>query len=155
MSSDIGNILLKRRRFLALVPATLGAGALSSVLGGCGANTGEVIDGTVTVQNGQALVPFSQFPKLASVGGHVVVATGSGGRYIVIRTSATDAVTLTAVCTHAHCLVGYQASTQEIVCPCHGSVYSSSGAVLQGPAIAPLATFPATLDATGVTITVT
>ena len=88
MSSDIGNILLKRRRFLALVPATLGAGALSSVLGGCGANTGEALDGTVTVQNGQALVPFSQFPKLASVGGHVVVATGSGGRYIVIRTSS-------------------------------------------------------------------
>jgi len=155
MRSGIEEIFLKRRRFLALVPATIGAGALSSVLSGCGTNTGHPIDGTVTVQNGQALVAFSQFPQLESVGGYVVVATSSGGTYIVIRTSATEAMTLAAVCTHAHCLVGYQASTREIVCPCHGSVYSTSGAVVQGPAIAPLATFAARLDATGVTITVT
>jgi cytochrome b6-f complex iron-sulfur subunit len=146
---------LNRRRFLVLVPAMLGTGALSSVLSGCGgANTGEAVDGTVTAQNGQAVLPFAQFPKLQSIGGFVVVRTTSGGTYLVIRSSATIALALTAVCTHAHCLVGYQASLQEIVCPCHGSRYSTSGSVLQGPAIAPLTTFAAALDATGVTITV-
>lgn len=145
---------MKRRQLLALLPATLGAGALCDALTGCGsASTGEPIDGTVTAQNGQALVSFAQFPKLQTAGGAVVVATSTGGNYIVIRTSATQAVALTAVCTHAHCLVGYQAATQDIVCPCHGSTYSISGSVLQGPAIARLATFPARMDANGVTIT--
>ena len=143
---------LTRRRFLVLVPAAVGLGTLSTVLSGCGGSSGTPVDGTVTVQNGKATLLFSQFPGLQSVGGAVVVSASSGGDYLVIRTSASQAAALTAVCTHAHCLVGYDAGAEKLVCPCHGSEYSRDGVVLRGPAIAPLATFSATLDATGITI---
>lgn len=141
-----------RRRFLVLLPAAVGLGALPAVLTGCGGSSGTPVDGTVTVLNGQATLSFAEFPRLQTVGGAAVVSTSSGGDYIVIRTGASQAAALTAVCTHAHCLVGYDASAQQLLCPCHGSQYSTDGTVLRGPAIASLATFPATLDATGITI---
>ena len=143
---------LTRRRFLVLAPVALGV--LPAVLNGCGGSSGTPVDGTVAVQNGQATLSFSQFPKLRSVGGAAVVEVNSGGSYIVIRTSVSAADALSAVCTHAHCLVGYQAGDAKIVCPCHGSEYSTAGIVLRGPSIASLATFPATVDATGITIKV-
>jgi len=143
-----------RRRFLVLIPAAVGLGALPTALTGCGGSSGTPIDGTVTVLNGQATLTFAQFPKLQSVGGAAVVSTSSGGDYLVIRTSASQAAALTAVCTHAHCLVGYDAGAEKLVCPCHGSQYSTDGTVLRGPAIAPLSTFTATLNATGITIKV-
>lgn len=40
------------------------------------------------------------------------------------------------VCTHLGCTVEYKAG--EFVCQCHGSRYGSSGAVMRGPAVAPL-----------------
>ena len=44
------------------------------------------------------------------------------------------------ICTHRGCLV--TESSNQLVCPCHGSVFSgASGAVIQGPAQTPLATF--------------
>lgn len=81
-----------------------------------------------------------------------MVSTNTSGDYLVIRTGAAKAAALTAVCTHAHCLVGYQADQQKIVCPCHGSEYTTAGSLLRGPAIGSLATFPATVDPTGITI---
>ena len=141
-----------RRRFLVLAPAA--AVALPAVLSGCGGSSGTPVDGTVTVQNGKAALSFAQFPQLQSVGGAVVVSANTGADYLVIRTGAMDATALSAVCTHAHCLVGYQASGAKIVCPCHGSEYAVNGAVTHGPSIAALATFPATLDAAGITIAV-
>lgn len=145
-----------RRRFLILVPAAVGLGALPTVLPGCGGGvpSGTPVDGTVTVQNGEATLLFSQFPQLQSVGGAALVSANSGNDYLVIRTSASRAAALDAVCTHAHCLVGYDSGAQNVLCPCHGSKYSTDGTVLRGPAIAALATFPATLGATGITIKV-
>lgn len=42
------------------------------------------------------------------------------------------------VCTHLGCLVAWKAEEGEMVCPCHGSRFDPNGAVLQGPAPAPL-----------------
>ena len=143
-----------RRRFLVLVPAAVGLGALPAVLTGCGGSSGTPIDGTVAVQNGEATLLFSQFPKLQPVGGAAVVSASNGADYLVVHTGDMQAAAFTAVCTHAHCLVGYDAGARRLVCPCHGSEYSTDGVVLKGPAIAPLATFAATLVATGITIKV-
>ncbi|MDH4230092.1 MAG: Rieske 2Fe-2S domain-containing protein [Nitrospirota bacterium] len=42
------------------------------------------------------------------------------------------------VCTHLGCLVGWSPEARQMVCPCHASRYDINGAVVQGPAPAPL-----------------
>ncbi|HEY3763756.1 MAG TPA: TQO small subunit DoxD [Gaiellales bacterium] len=62
-----------------------------------------------------------------------------GSPDILIRHGDGSLAAFSAVCTHAGCQVGYGSGV--IACPCHGSEFSAStGAVLRGPAVTPLAT---------------
>ncbi len=54
---------------------------------------------------------------------------------------------VSAVCTHLGCTVNLVG--QGFHCPCHGSVFNQSGAVVSGPAPAPLAWFELTLSRDG------
>jgi cytochrome b6-f complex iron-sulfur subunit len=66
-----------------------------------------------------------------------VVAMGSSP-VIVINTEA-GVRAYSAVCTHLGCIVGYDSTTNAIVCPCHDGRFSpGSGAVVSGPPPAPL-----------------
>jgi thiosulfate dehydrogenase (quinone) large subunit len=75
------------------------------------------------------------------------LATGQAAEYsdpadgspdILIRESDGSLRAFSAVCTHAGCTVGYQGG--EIVCPCHGGVFSAqTGDVVAGPPPASLA----------------
>jgi thiosulfate dehydrogenase (quinone) large subunit len=56
-----------------------------------------------------------------------------------VHKSADEFVAFSAICTHAGCTVGFDRSTTEFVCPCHGSIYNAlTGAVIRGPAPLPL-----------------
>ena len=66
------------------------------------------------------------YSALSAVGG-----SATKGEIIIIRTSY---VALSNVCTHQQCTVGYNHASIELVCPCHGSRYSTSGAVTNYPA---------------------
>lgn len=57
--------------------------------------------------------------------------------------------TLTAfspLCTHLGCAYQWSASHKQFLCPCHGSAFSPTGAVLSGPASRPLDRFPTKLE---------
>jgi cytochrome b6-f complex iron-sulfur subunit len=55
----------------------------------------------------------------------------------VLRTPEGVAVASTR-CTHLGCTLAWQASERRFRCPCHGSVFSSAGINLAGPAPTPL-----------------
>jgi cytochrome b6-f complex iron-sulfur subunit len=69
---------------------------------------------------------------LASVGAAALVQT-SFGTFLVARTAQNSFTALTATCTHEGCTItGF--SSSQFVCPCHGSQFTTSGAVAAGPA---------------------
>jgi cytochrome b6-f complex iron-sulfur subunit len=63
---------------------------------------------------------------------------------ILIINTGTKFVALSAICTHQGCTVGYNPVANDIECPCHGSVYSTSGSVTNGPAPSPLHSYQVT-----------
>lgn len=134
-----------RREFCVRTCQTVSLLTLSTLLPGCGGSptspsapalptaSGTLVNRTITVTVDSA-------SPLAPVGGAALVQA-AGQNVLVARTAQDAFVAVTAICTHAGCTVNGFAS-QEYVCPCHGSRFSTSGAVLQGPALSPLRQFP-------------
>jgi cytochrome b6-f complex iron-sulfur subunit len=89
---------------------------------------------------------------LASVGGAMIVDVASD-TVVVIRTGDTAVTVLSDVCTHSGCTMDYNASTKQLDCPCHGSVFSLDGKVVTGPANRPVKVYSATLASNTITIT--
>jgi cytochrome b6-f complex iron-sulfur subunit len=129
----------------ALVPACGGSSTSPSSAPALPTVSGALVNRTLTIAVDAA-------SPLAAVGGAATV-TVSTGTYLVARTAQAACTTVTAVCTHEGCAVTGFASSRY-VCPCHGSEFSTSGAVLQGPASSALRQFPTTFDNNVVTISV-
>ncbi len=140
---------LSRRDFIGCTAA----GACALALGGC--NNGGTVNGNVNPQNGVAQLTFTQYPALMTVGGSAVVSTPTA-TILVVRTGTTTATALSAICTHAGCVVTFDGATANppIFCGCHGSSFGMNGAVESGPARSPLRSYTATVDAMGVNVTV-
>jgi Rieske Fe-S protein len=99
-------------------------------------------------------------PALATVGGAAkrVFGTQNGGRpVIIVRMGEDEFLVLSSVCTHLGCEVNLPGQRhEEILCECHGSVFrKDSGAVLEGPADAPLRRFASEFDDDSGTLTIT
>ncbi|HYM21694.1 MAG TPA: Rieske (2Fe-2S) protein [Vicinamibacterales bacterium] len=152
---------LSRRVFCARAGQAISLASLASLLPalqGCGgSSTGpsdmpqlstiiaSIVGSTVTLTIDAA-------SPLNAVGGAALVQA-SGQSFLVAQTSAGSFTALTAICTHEGCTVtGFQNS--QYVCPCHGSTYSTSGQVLQGPAPQSLRSFATRFANTVLTITV-
>ena len=58
-----------------------------------------------------------------------------------------------AYCTHEGCEVAWDASTQQVLCPCHLSRFNLDGTVAHPPATGSLDTYPLKLSSDGNTIT--
>ena len=72
------------------------------------------------------------------VGNGKVVAMGS--KPVIVINTAGGVKAYSAVCTHLGCIVGYDATSGHIVCPCHDGHFSpTSGGVVSGPPPQPLA----------------
>ncbi len=119
-------------------PSSASAPALPSVAG--------------TLVNRTLTLTIDAASPLAAVGGAATV-TASTGTYLVARIAQSAFTAVTAVCTHEGCAVTGFANSLY-VCPCHGSEFSTSGAVVQGPASSALRQFPTTFAGNVVTISV-
>lgn len=60
---------------------------------------------------------------------------------IVVNSGGGNFVALSSVCTHEGCTIEYNSVAENIQCPCHGSVFTSSGSVVTGPATISLKTY--------------
>eukprot|EP01013_Petalomonas_cantuscygni_P003961 TRINITY_DN1423_c0_g2_i2.p1 TRINITY_DN1423_c0_g2~~TRINITY_DN1423_c0_g2_i2.p1 ORF type:complete len:795 (-),score=145.44 TRINITY_DN1423_c0_g2_i2:474-2714(-) len=54
------------------------------------------------------------------------------------KTRAGETYAVSLVCTHLGCAVGFNAALRTWDCPCHGSRFDVTGAVIHGPAVRPL-----------------
>ncbi len=61
---------------------------------------------------------------------------------------------LNLTCTHAGCIVDWQAEDKAFVCPCHDSHFAVDGQVLQGPAQKPLQTYQAKVEGNTILVNV-
>jgi cytochrome b6-f complex iron-sulfur subunit len=64
----------------------------------------------------------------------------------IIAHHPTGLLALSAECTHLKCTVDYLPERQVIFCPCHSAQFSTTGAVLAGPAPRPLDRFAITVQ---------
>ncbi len=146
-----------------LVVQALGVTAAASLLGlGCGGGgddepTPDAADPLAgTTMCGANLCVLLNDPAnmlLLDVAGSRVI-TLPGEKLLVVRTAADGFAVLSAVCTHAGCTVRYDAPSDQVACPCHGSRYSLAGAVAQGPAARSLKRYLTTYDAAAQTLTI-
>ena len=138
---------------------------IASLIEGCGGGNGSPTSPgggggsapTLATVNGATsgntvTVTIDGSSPLAAAGSAALVQSGAGS-FLVARTGQDTFSALTAVCTHEQCTVnGF--SSGRFVCPCHGSQYTTSGQVQQGPANRPLRSFPTQFTNGVLTITV-
>lgn len=92
--------------------------------------------------------------RLTMVDGTAVISA-SGESILLVRSSPTSVLAISNICTHAGCVVGYDRTNRVLNCPCHGSQFSLTGAVLRGPALQPLQRFTTQLDEATNQLTIT
>ena len=137
---------MNRRRFVKALPM-LSAGAASA--GGLGSLSAcaTVPYVAATGSGSEARVPAAQIPP--GTGAFVTTPNRPWPLY-VHRHSDQRVTAVAASCTHQGCQPDPQGG--RLVCPCHGSQFDLDGALLEGPAEAPLPGFPASVDGTDVVI---
>lgn len=87
-----------------------------------------------------------KYSSLNEAGGFVVE------RDIIIFNTGSGFSALSSVCTHNGCRISYSHGNGNLPCPCHGSVFSTAGAVLEGPAESALKNYPIAQDGDMLTI---
>ena len=134
----------------------LGGGALEVLIPGCGpaGDDDDIASPTATpdVQNGILTLPLATNLALQPVDGFEAFIVNPAGSIIVIHTAASTFVCLSRRCTHQQCTVAYSASGGTLNCPCHGSKFTTTGSVAQGPASTPLHSYATTFDGTNVVV---
>lgn len=129
-STDSSGSIVSRRALLATGAA--GAGALA--LAACSPGGGAGVAPKTNQSAGQRLDSLDAVP----VGQAISVQLPDGSAGILARPTASTAACFSATCTHMGCTV-LPAGTQ-LQCPCHGSAFNAlTGAVINGPAVRPLA----------------
>jgi nitrite reductase/ring-hydroxylating ferredoxin subunit len=96
-------------------------------------------------------ININDFPALQNANGSVRLALSNPqvAHYplLINRGTGNQFFALSTQCTHLGCVVApFSTAAGASVCPCHGSRYSINGAVIAGPAPAPLSRYTNTFD---------
>ncbi|NUN48608.1 MAG: ubiquinol-cytochrome c reductase iron-sulfur subunit [Candidatus Brocadiae bacterium] len=115
-----------RRDLLHWTLAAWGAGAVAGIGGILGASA----------------VPRPQPPTTARIPkadlkDGSATASLRGTPFTLLITPA-GPVAFSLACTHARCVVAWNAASSEFLCPCHGGRFDAAGRVVAGPPPAPL-----------------
>ena len=142
---------MDRKEFLSLLGLTVGGGVAISCLCGCskesgvnpGGSTGggSNVDFTLDLNDAANAVLNNNGGFLVKNG--VIVARTTGGVYIAVA----------AACTHEGTIIQYQGNNSRFFCPNHGSTFSESGGVLNGPASTALRQYKTELSGTNLRVT--
>ena len=136
-----------RREFIRTCAGVCAVGALAYLGIGCADNTG----GNSSGGPQSFSINLADYPALEHDNGAVSVGSNPLGRpLLVTHTSGEIYYALDSQCTHQGCTVA--ATLPTLNCPCHGSRFSLSGAVVIGPAARPLSSF--TVHKNGNTLTI-
>lgn len=65
---------------------------------------------------------------------------------LIVRTGEKEWNAVWRICTHGNCDVEWSPQEEVVVCPCHNSIFSVEGLVLEGPATRDLRFFPICYD---------
>jgi cytochrome b6-f complex iron-sulfur subunit len=132
------NGIVSRRQFCAGACQLASCATVATLVSACGGSPTGPSDSVSTL--GKLAGQFSASrvqvnvsgSALANVGGAALVESVAGV-FLLARTGDSSFTAVEAVCTHEGCTVT-GASGDEYVCPCHGSRYTRTGQVVQGPA---------------------
>jgi len=130
---------MERREFLSTFGLGAAAVACSYCLGGCtNPNAGSNITAPTNVDFTLDLTNPA-YSGLKNIGGYVYNAG------VIVAHAPSGYVAVSQSCTHQGTTVIFDAPSGQFFCPAHGSRFSLSGAVVNGPAGSPLGSYNTTL----------
>ncbi|RYF72313.1 MAG: Rieske (2Fe-2S) protein [Cytophagaceae bacterium] len=139
--NSTSNAQLTRNDFMRLVGTSIGLIAFTNCVSACGKETGDPAPAaTVDFTINWAKSPYS---NLQPKGGYVVEQG-----VIIAHTLAGDFIAVSAICTHDKNTLSFQGTSNRFYCPAHQSAFSTTGAVLNGPAVNSLKTYTVTVNQT-------
>jgi cytochrome b6-f complex iron-sulfur subunit len=99
-------------------------------------NPPKPIDFTINITN-------NPYTSLNTAGGFYIDKTNN---IMIARTIANEFLAVSSLCTHQQATIDFEASINRFSCSAHGSVFSTTGTVLNGPAAAPLKQYKTSLS---------
>ena len=129
----------------------LAAATAAAILVGCQSGSSLPTATSTTCSGTSACIDLADPTNAAlmTIGGAMLIDTARD-TIIVIRSSETVVIALSAICTHAGCALDFAAP--QLTCPCHGSVFDEHGNVVTGPARSSLKVYSASLAGTTITV---
>jgi len=106
----------------------------------------------VAPPDGLVVLPLTEAPELATVGGWVTHSVTSIFILLIARVDDATVIALDALCTHQQCVLNYRPDERDLSCRCHGSTFTEQGIVTRGPAERSLGRYQTTFDGEVVTV---
>ena len=135
---------MERRQFLESIGIGAAFVLTASCLQSCTKDNSGPVDFTIDLKT-------ASYSGLKTKGAFSVVKAQN---VIVAHTNADAWIAVDSRCTHELTVIDYRASTNDFLCPNHGSVFTATGAVTKGPANSALTRYNTSFDATNNTLRV-